>query len=221
MSTILRDATTDLQKNDQPETVLTRDIFRFKYVSKLFIKGNLLDVGCRTGVLSSYLDKSIEYCGCDMFEQYQKFVKNFYLFNIEAGPWPIKDNSFDNIHIGEVLEHVSNFFFVFEEMSRILKPGGRIILTVPNNFGLIQSIKIINFKNYQRRMLDIKLVENAGTHIHCFYEADLLKISQLLNLKPIICDRIYINIRGIKLPEWYIFKPFATFISYGMEKYKQ
>jgi SAM-dependent methyltransferase len=220
MSDILRNATSGLQENDQPESVLPRDLFRFEYVSKLFIKGKLLDVGCRTGVLGKYVGRETEYCGCDMFDHYRNFVKTFYLFDITAGPWPIEDNTFDNIHIGEVLEHVSNFFFVFEEMLRVLKPGGRIILTVPNNFNLGQAIRVVNFKGYQRRRLDLNQVKGSGTHIHSLYELDLLKISEMLNMKPIWCDRVYNQVRGVKLPEWSIFKPFASFIAYGMEKRK-
>ncbi len=51
---------------------------------------------------------------------------------------PIPDNSFDEIHAYEVLEHTGaqgdyEFFFAqFEEFWRILKPGGLLCATVPS-----------------------------------------------------------------------------------------
>jgi SAM-dependent methyltransferase len=46
-------------------------------------------------------------------------------------PFPVKKNLFDTILLTDVLEHVKNPDNVWKEMSRILKPGGKIILTVP------------------------------------------------------------------------------------------
>jgi len=52
-------------------------------------------------------------------------------------PYPFEDNTFDEIHAYEVLEHLGSlgdykfFFNQFYEMWRILKPGGSIYGTVP------------------------------------------------------------------------------------------
>lgn len=52
-------------------------------------------------------------------------------------PYPFEDNTFDEIHAYEVLEHFGTqgdykgFFKQFEELHRILKPNGRLIATVP------------------------------------------------------------------------------------------
>lgn len=44
---------------------------------------------------------------------------------------PVEDNSFDNILCTEILEHATNPIEILKEMIRILKPGGKIILTAP------------------------------------------------------------------------------------------
>lgn len=50
---------------------------------------------------------------------------------------PFQDEEFDEIHAYEILEHVGRqgdwqfFFDQFNEFYRILKPGGRIFITVP------------------------------------------------------------------------------------------
>jgi SAM-dependent methyltransferase len=51
-------------------------------------------------------------------------------------PFPIPPSSCDIAILGETIEHLPNQFFFFQEVSRILKPGGRLILTTPNSSSL-------------------------------------------------------------------------------------
>ena len=44
---------------------------------------------------------------------------------------PFADNTFDNIVAMEVLEHVTDQRLAFSELSRVLKNGGRLIISVP------------------------------------------------------------------------------------------
>jgi len=51
--------------------------------------------------------------------------------NIEKTPWPFKKDEFDEIYAYNVLEHVNNFIEIMEEIHRILKPNGRVIISGP------------------------------------------------------------------------------------------
>ncbi len=196
-----------------------REIVRYKRVAEYFNQsGKLLDVGCRHGLFRNFLNKDIQYYGVDFIEEYKKFVPNFIYCDIAKNPLPIEDSFFDFIYLGEILEHISNFFFVFEEMYRVLKKNGLLVLTVPNNFNLAQAIGIIRYRRYKRKNLDISKIVNSDTHIHSFYEPDLLKISQMIGFKPYDCDRFYNFFGKFKLPEWVIFKPFAKFLLYAVKK---
>ncbi|HLY33902.1 MAG TPA: methyltransferase domain-containing protein, partial [Jatrophihabitantaceae bacterium] len=48
-----------------------------------------------------------------------------------AAPLPFRDASFDSILCTSVLEHVDNAEYAVSEIARVLKPGGRLLVTVP------------------------------------------------------------------------------------------
>ena len=60
------------------------------------------------------------------------------LHDLNITPWPFEDNTFDEIHAYEVLEHLGrqgdykSFFAHFSEIYRILKPGGCLFGTTPS-----------------------------------------------------------------------------------------
>jgi SAM-dependent methyltransferase len=54
--------------------------------------------------------------------------------------WPWRDNTFDEVHAYEILEHLGrqgdadSFFGTFADIYRVLKPGGFLAATVPSRF---------------------------------------------------------------------------------------
>lgn len=52
--------------------------------------------------------------------------------DLDVLPWPFPDNTFDVIFAHSVFEHLDDQVAVMAEMWRILKPKGRIIITVPH-----------------------------------------------------------------------------------------
>ena len=52
--------------------------------------------------------------------------------DLDIMPWPFTDNEFDLIFAHSVFEHLEDQIAIMEEMWRILKPHGRIIITVPH-----------------------------------------------------------------------------------------
>lgn len=88
------------------------------------LEGRVLDVGCGRKPYRPWLKNAQEYVGIDTTQWAD--VK------IEYGqPWPLEDASFDSVICTQVLEHAGDFLHVLSEMARVLKPGGRLVVTVP------------------------------------------------------------------------------------------
>lgn len=53
--------------------------------------------------------------------------------NLEMYPYPIKDNSFDEIYWQHIIEHIRNIVPFMQEISRIAKPWARVIFRAPHS----------------------------------------------------------------------------------------
>lgn len=110
---------------------------RYKAPNYPFRGGQLLlDVGCGQGYfLRSVRDLGWDVLGIDMS---QRAVEECRSQGLEAKKGELKemgfpDNSFDAVHLFHVFEHLPEPAAFVDEVFRILRPGGEIILTVPNN----------------------------------------------------------------------------------------
>ncbi|NIL96741.1 MAG: methyltransferase domain-containing protein, partial [Planctomycetales bacterium] len=99
------------------------------------IKGDVLVDGCGVGM---YLERLARHggrvVGLDIeFRRVQKARRRSRLVFCAAGETlPLPDRSFDLVLSHEVLEHVEDDRAALEEMVRMLRPGGRIVLFTPN-----------------------------------------------------------------------------------------
>jgi 2-polyprenyl-3-methyl-5-hydroxy-6-metoxy-1,4-benzoquinol methylase len=107
------------------------------HLIKKYAKGNhILDVGCATGEFLNYMkSKGWNTTGVEPDEQVRQIAKETYHLNIyDESQVPImKDESFDVITLWHVLEHVADLSGRMKDLNRILKPGGILIIAVPNS----------------------------------------------------------------------------------------
>jgi len=92
-----------------------------------------LNVGCGIKVFE----------GWDNLDMHDKNGANI-IFNLDVvlngGKFPIKDNEYDEVLCSHVLEDFPDPTPVMDDMIRILKPGGKLIIKVPNETCVWMSI---------------------------------------------------------------------------------
>jgi 2-polyprenyl-3-methyl-5-hydroxy-6-metoxy-1,4-benzoquinol methylase len=121
--------------SDNP--VHQRLFFAYHEAGKI-IHGNLLEIGCGVGRGLDVLAQSCErYTGIDKNEELLKVLQQDYpQLNFVYQHIPpftgIADNTFDYIVTFQVIEHIENDDLFIKEIYRVLKPGGKAIITTPN-----------------------------------------------------------------------------------------
>lgn len=122
----------------------------------------VLEIGCGRGGFACWLaarctDSPSEIIAADFAEtavrKGEAFAKRHNLTRIRwevADIQDIKhgDAGFDTVISCETVEHVSNPRRALRELARVLKPGGRLLLTAPNYFGMMGL-----FRGYRRLTL--------------------------------------------------------------------
>ncbi len=191
--------------------------FRLSEITKYILPGKVLDVGCRDGYLQKFLGPEHEYYGLDIVDDGSGNIRNLSLVDVTKEKLPFGDGYFDTIVAGEFLEHISNFFYTVGEFSRVLRPGGRLIITVPNIARFYHTVCVIRKKNYLRQYTR-ETLKKPDEHIHGFDEKLLASLLLHHGIESIYCDRLY-NFYGTrKLPEMRLFKVFALYVLVVGEK---
>lgn len=98
---------------------------------KKYVFGKLLDLGCgNLPLYGMYKDYSNDIISADwsVTEKNRLFLD--LRVDLNKG-LPIADSTFDTILLTDVLEHIANPFSLWQEMTRILKPDGKLIIGVP------------------------------------------------------------------------------------------
>ncbi len=170
-------------KKFSPELYLTETSWPIRFIEKLRIKkivklinpensNRILDVGCGTG------DTLIEIR--NYFEKKYKNINKINLFGIDASKYmverarkrtnienkiveavaerlPYESNFFNKIICSEVLEHVEDLEGTLSEISRVLRNGGKYVISYPNE-------DLINLMKKIMRLFHLKNVFFPGKY---------------------------------------------------------
>lgn len=169
------------------------------FVEKYFkIKGDVLDYGIGKGHFASYLleHQEIRFHACDFSDETVNNINSQFsgranfkgCFLVQGFPSGFDDKQFDVVFLIESIEHFTDDYLTptLKEAYRILKPGGRLVITTPNNenlpqqhvicpdcggvFHRVQHVRSFNAQILEREMLSLQLrtVFCGGTDFHEF-----------------------------------------------------
>jgi len=161
------------------------------------LQGRVLENGCGVGMYVEHLAAharmvvGLEYDFARAREAHTRAAQtqNASITNAAGEALPFPDGSFDLILSHEVLEHVRDDRLAAAEMARLLRPGGRVVVFVPNRgypyethgifwrgryrFG---NIPLVNY-------LPPRLRNRLAPHVRVYTRADLVKLFAGLPLR--------------------------------------
>ncbi len=111
-----------------------------RYVSRVDIKPPVLDLGCGDGMFGSILfdckPDAID-CGIDLSPkdiQKARETRTYRLLQVaDIQKLPFAENSIGSIFSNSVFEHLEDIDAALREAFRVLRPGGKLVMTAPND----------------------------------------------------------------------------------------
>ncbi len=132
-------STTEITSHEiSSDNVIHQRLFYAYVEASKIIGGNVLELGCGAGRGMQAITQACEsYTGIDKNEQLlgelQNAYPNFRFLHQSMPPLSgIESNSFDYVITFQVIEHIEEDGKFLEEIKRVLKPGGKAIITTPN-----------------------------------------------------------------------------------------
>ena len=90
--------------------------------------GRMLEVGCGGGSLRLHLPPGVSYFGCDPLPQFPA-CRQFPFVHCGAEQLPFHSECFDSVVLYSVLSYLMDAEAALAEAARVLKPGGRLLLS--------------------------------------------------------------------------------------------
>lgn len=120
-----------------------KEKFIFDLLDKLNRDSSILDVGCGNG---SFLEtaKKMGFAnlfGADIANYLKDKSINHQVVDLNVKKLNHGDKSLDVVTAFQVLEHLENYFLILQEVTRVLRPGGLFIFSIPNQFNIFYRAK--------------------------------------------------------------------------------
>jgi O-antigen biosynthesis protein len=165
----------------------------------------VLDVGCHSGLMGSLVKAKLkaEVVGLDLdpvaLEVARTRLDRVYDVDLELEGWADEseekgEGNFDVALFGDVLEHTRDPEFILRETRKLLKPGGKVIVSLPNVANLRVRLGLLrgNFSYAESGILD-------RTHLRFF---TLESAHDLLERAGYELEDS--DVAGYSLPHWLI-----------------
>ena len=141
------------------------------------LRGRVLEFGAGTGTLIGKLlaeDFGFALTGADLLSRPAAIPAEIDWIQADLNaPLPCPDASFDAIISTEVIEHLENPRAAFREFSRLVRRGGRLLLTTPNQES-IRSLASLIVRGHHVAFLD----ESYPAHLTALLRRDLERLCQ-------------------------------------------
>jgi SAM-dependent methyltransferase len=116
---------------------LTMQYFRYHMAAEIGQGGAVLEIGCGSGMGLPYLAAHARMVvGGDytmaLLQEARQHLPDANLVRLDAQHLPFRDRSFDAVLMLEMIYYVADQAAAFAECRRVLKPGGKLMVCLPN-----------------------------------------------------------------------------------------
>jgi len=95
------------------------------------LSGKLLDFGCGSKPYRSLFTSAADYTGLDVEGEGHSHVNEQVDVFYDGKKIPFDGETFDSVFSSEVVEHIFNIHEILPEINRVMKKGGKILITCP------------------------------------------------------------------------------------------
>lgn len=135
----------------------------------------VVDLGCGQGRLRSVLPwRGVPYVGVDLDSHGAAFGPGEFVCADLSRPLPLGDGCADVVVAVEVVEHLENPRALFREAVRILRPGGLLVVTTPNQESVLSLLSLWVHGEF------VAFREGPGmypSHLSALLRVDLLRMA--------------------------------------------
>lgn len=153
------------------------------------LSGRLLDFGCGRKPYENLFSVN-EYIGIDMEQTGHEHKNSKIDVYYDGKHIPFPDASFDSVFCSEVFEHVFNLDEIIVEIKRVMRPGAKILVTVPfawhehetpYDFGRYTSFGIKHL--FEKHGFEIAEYRKSGNFIRVNFQMTALYFYSIINTK--------------------------------------
>jgi 2-polyprenyl-3-methyl-5-hydroxy-6-metoxy-1,4-benzoquinol methylase len=143
--------------------------------------GHVLEFGAGTGILVRMLRSAgfTRVSAADLLPRPADLGDVPWLQGDLNDPLPSADGEYDAVVSTEVIEHLENPRAVFRELARVLRPGGRLLLTTPNQES-VRSLLSLLVRGHYVDFLD----SSYPAHISAVLRLDLTRMCAESGFEP-------------------------------------
>lgn len=113
-----------------PAYFIRKGLYNGLISNKKYLRGRLLDFGCGKKPYMNLFEVQ-EYIGLDIEESGHCHKNEQVDVYYDGKTIPFNSDYFDSIFSSEVFEHIFNLEQILNELFRVIKPGGHMLITLP------------------------------------------------------------------------------------------
>lgn len=176
-----------------------------------YVRGRVLEIGTGTGygveILASAADSFLtldKFCAVDK----SSLADNVEFRECEVPPLPFEDESFDTVVSFQVIEHIKRDKELVSEVHRVLRKGGRFVVSTPNRpMSLTRNpwhVREYDAREFEALLSDFRSVEKLGVSgnekVWEYYEKNRESVRRIMRFD--ILDLQH------RLPRWILQLPY-------------